>query len=476
VNSSDSAPLAVFFSPVPEGVAGELILYRGDVGNPRVRLSCEARQLMTEVAFITLFLGLTLGRRPVDLHVSGDVHRIELRLDGRRVALMKRPPWSTSVDFGERLIPRRLTAHALDAGGTELARAEQIINLPRPSAETRLVVTRDARATPRSVRILWQSVESKRPKSVHLTLDGAPIDTGSSPDIALPAVDQARPHLLRARVISPSGRISEAELLLSSDVQSESGASVSAIPVRLLSGSAMSIDDAKKWLTVDNQSVSVVAVDESGGDIMIVRHPNATAEIVQRVDPAGRVYTERRRASGDAQRFTQDNTLSILWPSAIRTKAEAPTDAFTRTELMTFSTIEHFKRDLMTLSGDAEGIARFADAVAAAGLEAISRRRPRAVVLILGRDQRDDSQFTPTQTREYLSSIGVPLFVWSLTGASDAWPDAVDVSSPLAFAKAYGALIADIRSQRIVWIEGDYLPAAARETTAGKAVMQTLAR
>ena len=131
----------------------------------------------------------------------------------------------------------------------------------------------------------------------------------------------------------------------------------------------------------------------------------------------------------------------------------------------------------MTLTyGDADAVARFADAVAAAGLEAMTRRRPRAVVLILGRDQRDGSQFTPAQAREYLSSIGVPLFVWSLTGASDSWPNAVDVSSPLAFAQAYGALIADIRSQRILWIEGDYLPAVARETTTGKGALQTLAR
>ena len=432
---------------------------------------------MTEIAFITLFLGLTAGTRPVELHVSGDVHRVELRLDGRRVAAMKRPPWSTSVDFGERLIARRLTAHALDADGTELARVEQLINLPRPSGETKLIVTRDARATPRGVRILWQSVESKRPKSVHVTLDGEPIKTGSDLEIALPVIDQARPHLLRARVISPSGKVSEAELLLSNGVQSESGASVSAIPVRLLSADAMSIEDAKKWLAIDDQPVRVVAVEESGGDIIVVRHPNATAEIVQRIDPFGRVYTGSRRASGDAQGLTQNHTLSILWPSATRTRAGVPTDAFTRTELMTFSTIEHFKRDLMTLTyGDADAVARFADAVAAAGLEAMTRRRPRAVVLILGRDQRDGSQFTPAQTREYLSSIGVPLFVWSLTGASDSWPDAVDVSSPLAFAQAYGALIADIRSQRILWIEGDHLPAVARETNTGKGVLQVLAR
>lgn len=432
---------------------------------------------MTEIAFITLFLGLTLGTRPVELNVSGDVHRIELRLDGTRVASMKRPPWSADVDFGTHLVPRTLTAHAFDKDGAEIAKAEQTINIPRPSAETRLVVKRDARGAPRAVRILWQSVEAAKPKRVELMLDGQPLSVGSNLEAALPPLDDL-PHLLRARVISPTGKTTEAELVLSSGLQSESGASISAIPIRLLDATReISLDDAKKWLTIGGAPARIVAIEETGGDIIVIRHPNAAAEMAQRIDPHSRIYTGTARNTGESERLTQENTLSMLWPAAVRTAAGTPTDAFTRSPLIPFSSIEHFKRDLMMATFAAsDAAARFTDAVAAAGLEAMSRRRPRAVVLILGRERNDASQFDAAQAHEYLDSIGVPLFVWSLTGpADDAWHEAADISTPIGFADAYRAVIREIRAQRIVWVEGDHLPGAATVTSAGKNAIETLA-
>jgi hypothetical protein len=71
----------------------------------------------------------------------------------------------------------------------------------------------------------------------------------------------------------------------------------------------------------------------------------------------------------------------------------------------------------------------YTDAVAAAGLRAAAIQRPRAVVLILGERPRDDSELSPPQVREYLSAIGVPLFVWSLAprAAAPGWTDVLDV-------------------------------------------------
>ncbi len=64
------------------------------------------------IEFVSLFLGLLIGPRPVELAVDNTVAAIELSLDGRQVARLDGPPWSTTVDLGPELLPHRLEAHA----------------------------------------------------------------------------------------------------------------------------------------------------------------------------------------------------------------------------------------------------------------------------------------------------------------------------------------------------------------------------
>ena len=68
---------------------------------------------MTHIAFITLFLGLTMGPQRVDLKVSGPAPRVEMQLDGRTVAILVREPWTTNIDFGRRLLPHQLVARVI---------------------------------------------------------------------------------------------------------------------------------------------------------------------------------------------------------------------------------------------------------------------------------------------------------------------------------------------------------------------------
>ncbi|MEM9598361.1 MAG: hypothetical protein AAGD06_29115, partial [Acidobacteriota bacterium] len=83
------------------------------------------------VEFVTLFLGLTFGVHPVQLTVTGDPVRVELRLDADVVATLDEPPWRAQVDFGSRLTPHELEAVAIGSDGAELGRARQWLNLPR---------------------------------------------------------------------------------------------------------------------------------------------------------------------------------------------------------------------------------------------------------------------------------------------------------------------------------------------------------
>jgi hypothetical protein len=90
---------------------------------------------MAQIAFLTLFLGLTLGPQPIEVTVTGPVATIELRLDGAPAGLIAGPPWSGRIDFGQSLLPHELTARALDAQGQEIGRVQQWVNLPRSPAE-----------------------------------------------------------------------------------------------------------------------------------------------------------------------------------------------------------------------------------------------------------------------------------------------------------------------------------------------------
>jgi hypothetical protein len=106
---------------------------------------------------------------------------------------------------------------------------------------------------------------------------------------------------------------------------------------------------------------------------------------------------------------------------------------------------------------------RFADAVAIAGLQASAGYTRRAVVLVLGRQTDDASQYPPALVRSYLAKIHVPLLVWSLeTKTADrvaaAWGEAQDVSSYPKLEIAVARLRQELESQQVVWLEGRHLP------------------
>src|ERR1700687_1578300 len=93
-----------------------------------------------EIAFLTLFLGLTSGTVPLELSAGPGITAIELQLDRKPVAHLTGPPGRTQLDIGAELLPHHLVARALDDDDTEVGRAEQWINLPRPPAEGQILL------------------------------------------------------------------------------------------------------------------------------------------------------------------------------------------------------------------------------------------------------------------------------------------------------------------------------------------------
>lgn len=427
---------------------------------------------MTHIAFVTLLLGLLYGPQPVELNVTGPAARVELQIDGHIAAVMTSPPWRTMIDLGSRLRPHRVVALAFDADGNERARAERTVNLPHSMSQAQLVLERDARGRPAGVQILWHSLEQERPRRVRLTLDGKALEVDARLHAVLPPADLAQPHVLQVRATAPSIS-AETEIAFGGGLEDQSGAHLTPIPVRILrTGPTAASADFASVLRVGDTPARVVAVEQSAASIVVVRRP-LPIEASMRLGRSA--YTTFSRTWTTVEVRRDKPAITFIWPVAKRSRASVTVDLLRWTGEFEFSGEEAFKGALAHIGGPQAARLRYTDAVAVAGLRAMSSRAPRAVILLLGQGARDASDMRPQQVREYLRCIGVPLYVWSLGTLEDAggWGDAVDVSEPRNFHKAFEALQADLQSQRIVWVEGDRLPSDVR--AAGDTV-ETLAQ
>jgi hypothetical protein len=396
---------------------------------------------LSQLVFLSLFLGLTAGVQPVQLAVGGSVAKVELRLDDRVAATLDRAPWLAQIDFGDSPAPHRLVAIGIDGSGREVARAEQKINVSRAPAEAALVIEADR------VALHWMSIDGQQPKSVLVTVDGKTLALDQKREAALPALAKDVPHFVQATAVSATGDIVQAHAIYGGASGEDNGA-LTAVPVSIersvppMSG----MFDAK-----------VIAIEKPPAEVILVRDPSEA----EAAGCYGRVRGEPDEVPGAA-------TIRFLWPFA--TSVEGA-ELFPSSR--TFDKSRGGFRFLLTsVSAPAPASKmRFADAVSVAGLQALSKQRRRAVVLIIGRSYRDESRLTPKQARDYLASIGVPLFVWSLAdsaslppGAS-AWGDITPIGNTAKLHDAVRALGRTLDAQRIVWIDGDSLPSEVRMKT-----------
>src|SRR5688572_23310063 len=188
---------------------------------------------MDTIAFLTLFLGLTLGPQEIKLSASDSVKRIVLHLDGKVASTMTAPPWVARVNLGNALTPHRLTAVAFDATGAQIATAEQKINVPRATTEARIVVEHDRAGVPRKARVVWSSVATKTARSVAIDLDGTPLPVSKDFTVSLPKLSDI-PHVLRAKVVTGSGDYGEATTLVGSSLAAESESQLTAVAVEVV--------------------------------------------------------------------------------------------------------------------------------------------------------------------------------------------------------------------------------------------------
>ena len=419
------------------------------------------------IEFLTLFLTLVTGPRPVTVEVDGAVSAVEFHLDGELVERRTEPPWSTEVDFGSQLQPRELEAVALGADGGEVDRVSQWINLPRPRAEARLKLV-----TPRTASLSWEALDQQRPTDIELTFDNRELAFSDPKAIAIPPYGTEEPHYLAAQLTFPGEIQAGAVLTLSGELDAVDS-ELTAIPIRVgEQAGTPSLEGLAGAFSVRDRPLKPVAVDHGPADVVVVQDFRVDHELFDRVRttlPDRPHLLEAMDALGPRDR------LKVVEPAA-RVRAAGKGGAGP----MVFPTFSI--RDGSIVPGVVAGglramvaeedipAQRLADAVAVAGKVAAQSNRRRAVVLILSSKTRDESRFDPATVRRYLEELRVPLHVWTMEKLEDGeappafagWGPVKSLYRPRSLASAAQELDDSLQRQYVVWVEGRHLPNRVR--------------
>lgn len=425
------------------------------------------------VVFVTLFLALTAGVEPVSLAVEEPVARVEVLLDGRRVAEIGEAPWAAEVDFGP-LGPHRLEAVGYDADGVEVDRAVQLVNVPHSRAQSQILLDRDPQGRVRQARLFWDSVEKLELERVEVRFDGRSLDL-ADPRAAVAIPDHApdRQHHLVAELVFEGGLRTEAAVGFGGVYGDRVDTELTAVAVRRRGEEPLPApEDMTGWFLHDGEPVPVRAVErmdpETGGaDFFVVRNAPAFAELRKVAQPKT-VGVARPNLLGfkdDVLRPLDRGFVIHPVPEAMASRSAAKSlfplsPALTkrgRGGLTWLLTSVRFR-------GLDSGTEHLAQATAVAGLTA-ARGRPRAVVALVHPHSTDASGSTWSEVRRYLETLRVPLHLWtpgSLARFSDSRRAEIGEIRPVRWAvqfrKAVRELRRDVDSQVVVWVEGIYLP------------------
>ena len=168
-----------------------------------------------------------------------------------------------------------------------------------------------------------------------------------------------------------------------------------------------------------------------------------------------------------------EDRIRFVFPVAPRrTDDQEPADSFR----MTFP-ILYAGSDLFRLIRDVElprpeDPLRIADAVKFAGYAATAGQRPRAVLLVLSGNERDQSLDNPVTVRHLLSVLRVPLYVWSLgdskPGSTVAAWGAEDISQTWNLAASVGRIRKELDAQRTLKADGGLLQGSPVPSRTGR--------
>jgi len=405
------------------------------------------------IAFVSIFLGLTAETQEIEVSVGEQVARVEIVLDGKLAGTLDRAPWRLAVDFGQRLTPHRLEAVAYDAGGTELARVLQWVNMARSVVQAALVIEHRPDGTAYA-RLTWANPLRLELQSLAVSMDGEALEISDPESIGLPLHNLEQLHFLRAELEFADNVSAVAEVTFGGAYADYSSTDLTAVSIVLgLDQELPDVGILQDWFLVAGKPAQVAGVEAGPAEIIMIRDQGAQ-----------RALNNQSRVHGHAERFAgrlkKDQRLAFMWPFL----------ELNRGGIRAFPPLYGW------LDAQNGGLAFFmtqvparqvgprrqilADAVAVAGMGTLIRNRRRAVVLVLGRSPADSSLFDPSQVRSYLRDLHVPLFLWTPISKPkpSVWGELEDISSTGRFRAVIKRLSLAVERQRIVWINGHHLP------------------
>jgi hypothetical protein len=411
------------------------------------------------IAFASFFLGLMVGVRPVTVVVAKPVAAVAIELDGSPVGRLAGNPWTLEVDFGAEFEPHELVARAFDEKGEEVGLARQWINLPRPPAEVEIVLERDGTGRAVAARLSWESILGVRPNRTTVTFDGRPLSVAEK-RVVLPAYDPQATHVLTAVLDYPSGVRSRSDVVLGGGSAGDARSELTAVPVLVSGLRPPGVDALRGRFRRKEQVLSVAAVEHGAAEVVVVRDLSS----VQAQRALRRSFPGFIEFPVDRTALDGEDRLQIVWPVARRiVDAGRANELFeTSREFAGKAASFRFALTQVDYPSSSDSPRRFADAVAVAGLRACGSYSRRAIVLVLGSSDRDESLYQAGPVRRYLARLHVPLYVWSLVTpvppSAAAWGEAEDISSLPGLERAVERLRRYLERQSIVWLEGRHLP------------------
>lgn len=369
-----------------------------------------------------------------------------------------------------------MTAVAYDEEGREVGRAHQRVNLPRRPVEITVVVRGDPEGQRRFAHVHWESRSGARPAKVVAELDGEALAVVDPSVIPLPHHDPEALHFLRIEVEFDDGRRSTSEVTFGGSYLDSVSSQVTPVLVELNGRRKLPpVDELEGWFSIEADRPRVLSTETGNADILVVRSRLSVGDLrwAQKQELSKALPDAHWRRSRLFR--SEDWTLSLVWPLARRQEGHRiPFELFPYSQPQPDES-GSLVRWLIETDPPEElrGAQRLADAVAVAGIAASSAGRRRAVVLILGQPEVDDSSLSPEAVRGFLRALKVPLHVWTTrpqTEATSRWGDAFDVSTAEGLKRGVDTLLKRLARQRIVWLDGAYLPQDVALTGSSKGV------
>lgn len=430
-----------------------------------------------EVIFLTLFLNLVAGVQTVNVGITGDeVAQLEMRLDGVSIGTRDLPPWQFEVDFGHGIAPHRLEAITFDKSGAELVRAAQLVNTSRFEAGCLL----GPGSTPAILRLLCRSMSGSGVRSTKVLVDGVPVTPDADGSILVP--NDPGMHFVSAWVEFEDGIVARTEKIVSGSSVGRSVSELTAIPLVAAEGSIdLGPDDLHASHRSTETALTIRAVERSAPQIVAVVSREARKrltmhELMARRDerqgrrfliaPPGERWVNKVGGAVDNSRTSHRHQLPSLRqidPSVepqTTTLLSASLFPMTEPTAMSPQTVRTLAMDNGGKDGSREQ--RISDALIIAGAMAHAGGTPRAVLLVVHREDNDTSHQTKGEAVAFLKALNVPLVIWTTGGSKDVstgWGEAQgQISGTQSMIEAGAELFSLLDHQWIAWVEGAWLP------------------